>query len=717
MREIVTRRDRRSRLATLAFAAATVLVVVGVALEGWGESVQATQSTWGAGGVIPNLVFVVLMYGFAVVGFVVVRRDLENRIGWLLLLIGGVWSLDAALSGYYVYALRIAPGSLPAPRLAASIEAAMWVPAIALMGFHLLILFPDGRLPTKRSRLLFRLANIAMAVAFVAILFRSGELEDAVVPHLVNPLGIDALAGVLDVMSLAIVAIPLAIIGAAVVMIGRYRRSSGVERLQLKWFAFAAALVAVTYLFAMAGSLTSSFADRPNPSWAGWVQTAALFSFGLIPIAVGVAVLKYRLFEIDVIISKALAFGALAGFITLVYIGIVVGIGRLIGSSAGAGLQIVATAVVALLFQPVRDRVRRVANRLVYGSRATPYQVMAELGRRMSSTLELERAMPELAETAAAGVAAAAVQVRLFLPDGSERTATAQPGVEIPATWDATIEVRHQGEPIGEIDVAKAPGDPLRPAERALLDDLAAQAGLALHNVRLTDELTARAEELAETAAAVQRSRHRIVSVRDEQRRRLEREIREGPRSQLDAIGLRLGRLADGAADDPESATADLDRLSEETNVTLDRLRGIARGIFPPLLADKGAAAALEAHVRKVGVDATLDISPAVSSVRFDPEVEACVYFCCLQAIQNVKRHASNAPIVVKLSAEAGTLAFEVRDAGPGFDTTTTREGTGTTIMRDRVEALDGDLEIESTPGRGTVVRGRIPIPIPAEIA
>jgi signal transduction histidine kinase len=712
MKDVTTPPDRRSRLATLAFAVATVLVVAGVGLEGWGESVQATESTWGAGGVIPNLVFVVLMYGFAVIGFMVVRRDPENRIGWLLLLIGGVWSLDAALSGYYVYALRVAPGSLPAPRIAASVEAAMWVPAIALMGFHLLILFPDGRLPTKRSRLLFRVANIAMAVAFVAILFRPGELEDASIPHLVNPLGIDALAGVLDVLTIAIVAVPLAVIGAAVVMIGRYRRSSGVERLQLKWFAFATALVAVTYLCATAASLPSSFTDRPDPSWAGWVQSAALFSFGFIPIAVGVAVLKYRLFEIDVIISKTLVFGLLAGFITLVYIGIVVGIGRLIGSSAGAGLQIAATAVVALLFQPVRDRVRRFANRLVYGSRATPYQVMAELSRRMSSTLEIERAMPELAETAAAGVAAAAVQVRLFLPDGAERTAVAPPGAEIPERWDATIEVRHQGEPIGEIDVAKAPSDPLRPAESSLLDDLAAQAGLALHNVRLTDELTARAEELAETAAAVQRSRRRIVSVRDEQRRRLEREIREGPRSRLDAIGTELGLLADRVAAQPDAAAAELDRLSEETNVTLDRLRGIARGIFPPLLSDQGAAAALEAHARKVGVNATLAISPSVSSVRFDPEIEACVYFCCLQAIQNVQRHAGNAPIVVELSAKEGALSFEVRDAGPGFDTTTTREGTGTTIMRDRVEALDGTLEIESAPGSGTTVRGRIPIPV-----
>ena len=528
MKDTSNRPDRRSRLATFAFALATVLVVAGAGLEWRGEAIHPTESTWGASGVIPNLVFVVLMYGFAVVGFMVVRRDPENRIGWLLLLIGGVWSLDAALSGYYTYALIVVPGSLPAPRVAAAIEAAMWVPAIALMGFHLLILFPDGRLPTKRSRLLFRYANIAMAVALIAILFRPGELQDASIPHLANPLGIDALAGVLDVMSIALVAVPLAIIGAAVVMVGRYRRSSGVERLQLKWFAFAAALVAATYLLAMTSSLPYSFMDRPDPSWAAWVQSAALFSFGLIPVAVGVAVLKYRLFEIDVIISKTLVFGLLAGFITLVYIGIVVGIGRLIGSSAGAGLQIVATAVVALLFQPVRDRVRRFANRLVYGSRATPYQVMAELSRRMSSTLEIEHAMPELAETAAAGVAAAAVQVRLFLPDGAERTAVAPPGAEIPETWDATIEVRHQGDPIGEIDVAKAPGDPIRPAERALLDDLAAQAGLALHNVRLNDELAARAEELAETAAAVQRSRHRIVSVRDEQRRRLEREISEG---------------------------------------------------------------------------------------------------------------------------------------------------------------------------------------------
>jgi signal transduction histidine kinase len=698
----------------IVFSTVTATAMASLALDWVAESRGATQSTWGAGGHLAGVLFVFGMYTFAIAGTFVLWRDPENRIGWLLLVIGAVWALDGALSGYYVYGLVIRPGSLPAPRAVAAVESAMWVPAIGLMGFFLVLLFPDGRAPTARSRVLARATTVAMVLAFVAIVFAPGEIEDASVPHLENPLTIDALSQVLDPLRLTILAIPLAIVGAAVAMIGRFRRSKGVERLQLKWFAFAAAVVAANYLIAMTSSLPYTLVGNPDPAWTAWPQAIALFSFALIPIAVGIGILRYRLYDIDVVISKTVVFAGLAAFITIVYVAIVVGIGRLIGSgNGGAGLQIAATAIVALLFQPVRDWVRRFANRLVYGKRATPYEVMADLGRRMAGTLEIDHALPQLAETAAAGVGAAASRVSLFMPDGGVREALAPAGAESPAEWAAAVEVRHLGEPIGEIAVAKAPGDPLRPTERSLLDDLAAQAGLALHNVRLTDELAARAADLTATATALESSRHRIVRVRDEQRRRLEREISEGPRARLESIGLELGRLVDGTPDGPDGAPAALDRLGEETNVTLERLRELARGIFPPLLADQGIAAALEAHLRKIGVEATREFSRDVVAARFDPDVEACVYFCCLQAIQNVKRHAGEAFVHVELSTDGDALAFVVRDEGPGFDTTATPQGTGVTIMRDRVEALDGVLEIESAPGLGTTVRGRIPTPIP----
>jgi signal transduction histidine kinase len=344
----------------------------------------------------------------------------------------------------------------------------------------------------------------------------------------------------------------------------------------------------------------------------------------------------------------------------------------------------------------------------VYGQRATPYEVMADFSHRMAGTLVVDEALPQMAEAAVRGVGAVAGHVRLFLPGGGERV-VAWPEDAPASVPTRAIEVRHQGEPIGEIAVTKAAGDTLLPAEEALLQDLAAQAGLALHNVRLTDELEARVEELAIQADQLKASRQRLVTARDEQRRGLERDIREGPRLMLTSIAARVDRARDLAASAPAEAGDELDRLGEEANATLEGLRDLARGIFPPLLADRGIVAALDAHIRKVGVRATLEVAPGFTDLRFDDRTEACVYFCCLQALQNVVRHGGNAAVVVRLSVDGKTLTFAVRDQGPGFVPTETARGMGLEIMQDRVDALDGELLVTSAPGAGTTVTGRIP--------
>jgi signal transduction histidine kinase len=333
---------------------------------------------------------------------------------------------------------------------------------------------------------------------------------------------------------------------------------------------------------------------------------------------------------------------------------------------------------------------------------------MADFSHRMAGTLVVGEALPQMAEAAARGVGAEAGRVRLFLPGGGERVVTWPE--DAPASVPTrAIEVRHLGDPIGEIAVTMAPGDALRPAEEALLQDLAAQAGLALHNVRLTDELEARLEELAVQADQLKTSRQRLVTARDAQRRGLERDIREGPKRQLTAIADGVTTARDLAARDPDAATAELDRLSERANDTLEGLRDLARGIFPPLLADKGIVAALDAHIRKVGARATIEATPGLAGLRFDDQTEACVYFCCLQALQNVRRHAGDTAAVVRLSAGPRVLTFEVVDRGTGFDPAATDRGMGLQIMQDRVDALEGELLVTSEPGAGTAVIGRIP--------
>src|SRR4029079_6768448 len=468
----------------------------------------------------------------------------------------------------------------------------------------------------------------------------------------------------IDVWYNATSTLSLAVFAAsAVTIVIRYRRSAGEERAQMKGIAASAGLVVV-------GLLIGLILIPDGPA----IVFAMLAS--AVPIAAGIAILRYRLYDIDLVISKAIVIAILGASITAVYVAIVVGIGTISGSASNHVLSIAATAIVAVLFQPLRERAQRLANRLVYGERATPYEVMAGFSARVADTLSTEQVLPQMAEAAGRGVGATSATVRVQLPDGSERLERwGEPEDDPRAGEPWTIPIAYHGVPVGDLMVHKPRNEPLTPAEERLLTDLGAQSGLALHNVRLTEELGIRLRELDVQAAALRVSRERLVTARDAQRRGLQRDIQEGPERQLLDIGRRLGTVR---------APGDLDPLVERANPTLEEVRDLARGMFPPLLADQGIEAALRAHIRKVGAVTTVEIDPNIAGRRFDADVEACAYFCCLQAIQNVLRHAGNANTTVRLALDGDDLLFEITDAGPGFDVDRTARGMGLQIIQDR---------------------------------
>jgi signal transduction histidine kinase len=244
----------------------------------------------------------------------------------------------------------------------------------------------------------------------------------------------------------------------------------------------------------------------------------------------------------------------------------------------------------------------------------------------------------------------------------------------------------------------KPPSEPVAPAEEKLLSDLASQAGLMLRNVRLTAELQARLVDL-------RASRQRLVSAEDQERRRLERDLHDGAQQQLVALAVKQ-RLAEGLVRrDPDKAAQMLAGLQADTAEALENLRDLARGIYPPLLADKGLPAALEGHARKVHLPVTVD---ADGLGRYPQEIEAAVYFCCLEALQNIVKYSEASHVSVNLSTEAGQLTFSVTDDGKGFDPASMSPGSGLQGMADRMEALGGSLEVRSEPGTGTTVTGRI---------
>ena len=440
----------------------------------------------------------------------------------------------------------------------------------------------------------------------------------------------------------------------------------------------------------------------------------------------GVAILTRRLYDIDVIVNKTVVYLSLAAFITAVYIALVVGIGRAVGQEgkAGFGLSVLATAVVAVAFQPVRERVQHLANRLVYGKRATPYEALSTFADQLGATMPAEELLPHLAQVLAGAAGATQTQVwlcagdRLRLeaayPAGDQAQPAPQPialpphGLpDFPGTTTA-FEVSHGGERLGALTLAKRPGEALTPVERRLAAQLAAQAGLVLHNAGLTEQLK---ERMAELLA----SRKRIVEAADGERRRLERNIHDGAQQQLVALSV-MARLAETTVDsDKDSARAMVVQAQADAAGALENLRDLARGIYPPLLAERGLVAALEAQARKAPVQVTVE---ANGLGRYPQEAEAAVYFCALEALQNVAKYARASRATIRLAgpggpdspaAEAGALEFSVTDDGAGFDPGASGYGTGLQGMADRLAALGGGLQVRSEPGHGTTVTGRLP--------
>ena len=408
------------------------------------------------------------------------------------------------------------------------------------------------------------------------------------------------------------------------------------------------------------------------------------------------------------IINRAVVYTLLAAAVTGVYVAIVAGVGALVGSRWGPALTLVAAVAVAVSFQPLRRRAERVANRIVYGERASPYQVLSSFADAMARTMPLEEQLDQMVSLLANGTGATRVEVWIRVGDARRAVAVWPPVTGEPAAdriaGGVTFPVLQGDEPLGEIVLAKPPNEPLSPTEAALAEHVASQAGLVLRNVRLTAELRQTIEEL-------RASRRRLIDAQDTERRKLERNLHDGAQQQLVALGVQLSLLERLARQVPDAdrVTAAIPPLQAMATDALDDLRDLARGIYPPLLADRGLAAALDAQARKAAVPTTVD---ADGVGRYDQQTEAAVYFCTLEALQNVAKYAGAASAVVRLRSAEGWLTFEVQDDGAGFEPADA-SGSGIQGMVDRLDAIGGSLELQSSPGAGTLVRGRIPA-IPA---
>jgi len=643
------------------------------------------------------------------VAAIVGLRRPGHPVGWLLLASITASLVDTALlQTFVIYSIDITHRAVPGGDLAGTFEQMMWLPYVVPLAVFLPLVFPSGTLLSRRWRPVLWVAGAALVVGFIAGDVAPSLQSDNLLPG-VRQVAVPApLAQVADFLKFSIIVLPPCVLAGVVAMVLRYRRGSADERHQLKWL-----IAAVTvYLIGFVASSVPSLAGYR----VAWLQDVALVGLALIPIAAAVAVLKYRLYDIDLVISRALVYGSLAVFITAVYVGIVVGLGMLVGSGGRPNLllSIVATAVVAVAFQPVRERLQKVANRLVYGRRATPYEVLSEFSQRVAESYAGEQVLDRMAQVLAEGTGAQAAAVWLRSGVLLRRAATWPVGnnghvlaplelvgqllPNIPLS-DRSVAVRHQGQLLGALTVIKRTGEVLTPIEEKLLRDLAHQAGLVLKNVGLTADLQVRLEDL-------RASRQRLVAAQDQERRRLERNLHDGAQQHLVALKVKLGLVEMMAMKNPARAKALLGELKADADEALETLRDLARGIYPPLLSEQGLAAALQGQARKATVPVTVE---ARGIARYGQEVEAAVYFCCLEALQNVQKYAQASGATVRLQDGDGQVVFEVLDDGVGFDVDKVARGSGLQNMHDRLEALGGAVTLRSRPG-ATAVGGTVPI-------
>jgi len=649
-----------------------------------------------------TLLIVLSVATYTVTGAVLASRVPSNPIGWLFLVIGLGLLFGGATAEYATYALITNPGALPAGDWAAWVN--NWTFVIAGLIPIVLILFPTGRAPSRGWRRVVWAIVATLVLLIVGAMFRPEPIELNQGVTVPNPTGVGSLRTVLTagawIFGIALAVEAIASVAALAV---RYRHADEEERQQVRWIAVAAALAGIFLILVLITSIGL------EPGQSRFVNDLAFLLFFVclsvgIPGAVAIALLKYHLYDLDLVVKKTVLYVTIAGMLLAAFVAAAIVVGGLFGRSQRAA--VIAAAVIGIAFWPALRVARRIADRIVYGGRATPYEVLTMFGRRMSETYATDDVVGRTAQLLASATGAATATV--WLRVGREiRPAGTWPadiggGTPVPVDGDDELPtlpadwaepVRDRGELLGALAVTMPANDPIGPGRQRLLRDLADQAGLALRNVRLIEELRA--------------SRQRLVAAQDEGRRRLERNIHDGVQQQLVALAVKL-RLADGMIErDPAKAHEAIAGLQADASAALEDLRDLARGIYPPLLADQGLRAALEAQAQKATTPMRVD---ADSIGRYPREIESTVYFCALEAMNNIAKYAAAGRASVSLQQTDGVLRFIVRDDGRGFDPRATVHGTGLQGMRDRVEAVGGSLLVESAIGAGTTVIGTVPI-------
>jgi signal transduction histidine kinase len=635
-------------------------------------------------GMAPSAALLVAEIGFGLftaVGALIVSRRPRNPVGWLLVAAGTMVAWAPAGEAYAAWVLRTAGRPDALALVGAWVQSWYWLLLVSSLFVLLPLLFPDGRLPSPRWRPVLVVWSVSTASTVVAAAVTDTLVSPEYGYRIDNPIGVDGLAhiegnAVYSSVSLVVAVATLAAVLASLVR--RFRRSRGDERQQVKWFLYGAAPLVLLPI------------SELLPPVIGTV----LFTWVLVvlPVSIGVAVLRYRLDGIDVVINRTLVYVLLTAGVLGVYVLVVGYLGTVLRRDDDDLLvSLLATGIVAVLFAPARDRLQRSVDRLLYGRVSEPYAALAQLGERLESTLEPAAVLPAIVSTVRDALRLPYVAIRL-----AEDAPPVSSGEPVPRVED--VPLLHQGLPVGTLVLGLRPGEHgFSPADRRLLADLARQAGVAVSTVRLTADL--------------QRSRERLVTAREEERRRLRRDLHDGLGAQLAGLTVQTGVLRGLIDRDPVAAGELAGELRAELRAAIADIRRLVHGLRPPALDELGLVGALQRLAGSCGADGGLrvDVDVPGELPALPAAVEVAAYRIVQEALTNVVRHAGARTGRVLLAADAHGLTVEVTDDGVGLPGGLV-PGVGLSSMRERAAETGGSCEVAARPGGGTRVLARLPL-------
>ncbi|TQR85722.1 GAF domain-containing sensor histidine kinase [Mycobacterium hodleri] len=631
---------------------------------------------------------------WAAAGALIVTQRPRNPFGWLFCGASLAAAVTTLGNEYAVYVLLGNGRELPGGQLVLWLTNWSWVLYFGVIPV-VLLLFPDGRLLSRRWTPALALALVAASALLVTQVLGPGSLlETASVATTNNLVGLQRSDTALT--SLGFVAktlLDLAIAVGVLSLLLRFRRARGDERVQLKWLTSVAVFLPVTLALTYVAPGTHS-------------TLAFKLHIALLIGTITVAVLKYRLYDIDVILNRSLVYSTLTVLVLGIYVAVVAAAGAVLQARAGLIPSLIATGVVAAAFSPLRDRLQSGVNRLLYGQRDEPYEVLSRLGQRLESALAVDEVLPGLVETVAQAFKLPYVAVDVPDP-GSRGTGGVDAMKTVAAYGQAApvalrIPLQYQGSPVGALLLsARSRDEGFTPADRRLLEDVARQAGVAAHAVALT--------------AALQGSRERLVAAREEERRRLRRDLHDGLGPTLTAVALQIDATRNILRSDPAAADELLKELRAEVKSSIDGIRRLVYDLRPPALDELGLVRALREQAAgfvragngrldglHVTVEAPANLPPLPAAV------EVAAYRIGAEAITNVARHAKASHCELRITLN-GALELQVTDDGIGVGASW-RPGVGLASMRERASELGGTLSVEPSARAGTRVLAKLPL-------